>query len=84
LRFLWDYAAQGLLKGANQNTLDMLKTIVCGRVCLPAPTFKTFTGYIHRLRGYHCLGEHYYHQKRYVTHQRGKCLAARMARPLDR
>lgn len=41
----------------------MVDSIVCGRAAAFAGTwFSTFTGYIHRLRGYHGLGEEtYYH-----------------------
>jgi hypothetical protein len=70
LRFLRDYQRQGYLKDVNPNTLGMVETIVCSRAKVFAGTyFSTFTGYIHRLRGYHGLGEHtYYHHKHYVNH----------------
>ena len=53
LRFLRDYQKRGLLEGANPNTLGMIETIVCSRAQNFAGTwFSTFTGYIHRLRGW--------------------------------
>ena len=60
--------ASGLLKSANPNTYGMLESIVCSRSKLFAGTyFSTFTGYIHRLRGYHGLGEDtYYHSTNHV------------------
>ncbi len=44
----------------------MIESIVCSRAKAFAGTFRsTFTGYIHRLRGYHGLGEStYYHSDR--------------------
>jgi hypothetical protein len=50
----------------------MIESIVCSRAKLFAGTyFSTFTGYIHRLRGYHGLGEStYYHSARYFNHAR--------------
>ena len=36
----------------------MIESIVCSRAKVFAGTyFSTFTGYIHRMRGYHGLGE---------------------------
>lgn len=63
LRFLDDFLARGHLKHANPNYHGMVESIVCARADLFAGTFfSTFTGYIHRLRGYHGLGEQtYYH-----------------------
>ena len=51
------------LEGVNPNYFGMVDSIVCSRAAEFAGTwFSTFTGYIHRLRGYHGLGEHtYYH-----------------------
>ena len=51
------------LDGVNPNFFGMVDSIVCSRASEFAGTwFSTFTGYIHRLRGYHGLGEHtYYH-----------------------
>lgn len=74
LRFLRDYQAKGLLKDVNPNTLGMIETIVCSRAKVFAGTyFSTFTGYIHRLRGFHGLGEHtYYHHKHYVHFLKNK------------
>ena len=55
--------SHNLLGGINPNYLGMMETIVCSRATAFAGTwFSTFTGYIHRLRGYHGLGEDtYYH-----------------------
>ena len=48
----------------------MVESIVCSRAVLFAGTyFSTFTGYIHRMRGYHGLGEStYYHSKKFLFH----------------
>ena len=48
----------------------MVESIVCSRAKVFAGTyFSTFTGYIHRLRGYHGLGEAtYYHSTAYRDH----------------
>jgi hypothetical protein len=63
LRFLNDYLKKGHLKDVNPNLFGMAESIVCSRAKGFAGTFhSTFTGYIHRLRGYHGLGEStYYH-----------------------
>ena len=63
-----DYLKQGHLKDTNPNTHGMIESIVCSRAKVFAGTyFSTFTGYIHRIRGYHGLGEQtYYHSKNYV------------------
>ena len=47
----------------------MAESIVCSRAKAFAGTYRsTFTGYIHRLRGYHGLGEStYYHSKGWFT-----------------
>jgi len=52
-----------MLNGMNPNQHGMVESIVCTRAAAFAGTyFSTFTGYIHRLRGYHGLGEStYYH-----------------------
>ena len=70
VRFLHDYQRKGALKGVNPNLLGMVETIVCSRAKVFAGTyFSTFTGYIHRLRGYHGLGEAtYYHSKQFRDH----------------
>ena len=75
VRFMRDYM-KPLYKGddivglhdVNPNTYGMLESIVCSKAAKFAGTyFSTFTGYIHRLRGYHGLGEKtYYHTKPYV------------------
>ena len=67
VRMLRDFIAKGALKGVNPNWLGMIESIVCSRAKAFAGTyFSTFTGYIHRLRGYHGLGEStYYHHKRF-------------------
>jgi hypothetical protein len=56
-----NYSAE--LSDVNPNYFGMVDSIVCSRAAEFAGTwFSTFTGYIHRLRGYHGLGEHtYYH-----------------------
>lgn len=70
IRFLRDYLAKGALKSVNPNVHGMVESIVCSRAKVFAGTyFSTFTGYIHRLRGYHGLGEAtYYHSARYLNH----------------
>jgi hypothetical protein len=57
--------AEGALEGINVNYYGMIESIVCSRADIFVGTwFSTFTGYIHRLRGYHGLGEEtYYHSK---------------------
>ena len=47
----------------NPNQHGMIESLVCSRAKAFAGTYySTFTGYIHRLRGYHGLGEStYYH-----------------------
>ena len=52
----------------------MIESIVCARAKKFAGTyFSTFTGYIHRMRGYHGLGEEtYYHAKGRVEDARMK------------
>ena len=74
IRFLKDYLGKGHLKGVNPNYHGMVESIVCSRAKAFAGTwFSTFTGYIHRLRGYHGLGEQtYYHTTGYVLHPRMK------------
>lgn len=69
LRFLDDYLQEGILEGTNPNVYGMVESIVCSRSKVFAGTFfSTFTGYIHRLRGYHGLGEQtYYHSNGRVT-----------------
>jgi len=63
IRFLGDYIGRGVLKGVNPNYYGMIESIVCSRAKVFAGTWwSTFTGYIHRLRGYHGLGEDtFYH-----------------------
>ncbi|KAJ1460152.1 GDP-fucose protein O-fucosyltransferase-domain-containing protein [Pelagophyceae sp. CCMP2097] len=53
----------GPLADVNPNYFGMVDSIVCARAAEFAGTwFSTFSGYIHRLRGYHGLGEQtYYH-----------------------
>ena len=53
----------GYLKNVNPNVFGMVEIIACSRAKKFAGTyFSTFTGYIHRLRGYHGLGkENYFH-----------------------
>jgi hypothetical protein len=68
IRFLRDYLTAGYLTNVNPNIYGIVESIVCSRAKIFAGTyFSTFTGYIHRLRGYHGLGEFtYYHHKHYV------------------
>lgn len=74
LRFLDDYISRGTLEGVNPNVFGMVESIICSRAKVFAGTyFSTFTGYIHRLRGYHGLGEDtYYHSTGRVTFPRMK------------
>lgn len=60
---LFPVAYIGVIDYANPNTYGMAESIVCSRAKAFAGTFRsTFTGYIHRLRGYHGLAEStYYH-----------------------
>jgi len=75
IRFLDDFLNRGVLKGANPNFYGMVESIVCSRAKAFAGTyFSTFTGYIHRLRGYHGLGEQTYY------HSPGRRDAARMTK----
>eukprot|EP00622_Pseudochattonella_farcimen_P004848 FR740347.1.p1 GENE.FR740347.1~~FR740347.1.p1 ORF type:complete len:315 (+),score=27.62 FR740347.1:119-946(+) len=60
--FLDDFLKAGVLKNANPNFYGMIESIVCSRAKVFAGTyFSTFTGYIHRMRGYHGLGEQTYY-----------------------
>ncbi len=71
VRFLNDFMKKGALKGVNPNIFGMVESIVCSRATAFAGTwFSTFTGYIHRLRGFHGLGESTFY------HSTGKLLAA--------
>jgi len=72
IRMLDDYIGKGVLKGVNPNYFGMTESIVCSRAKVFAGTwFSTFTGYIHRIRGYHGLGEDsYYHSTGYLQHMR--------------
>lgn len=74
LRFLDDYLARGALQGVNPNVFGMVESIVCSKATVFAGTFfSTFSGYIHRMRGYHGLGEDtYYHSARHVLFARMK------------
>lgn len=66
---LKDFQQKGVLQGANPNWYGMIESIVCSRAKAFAGTyFSTFTGYIHRLRGYHSLElakETYYHHAKF-------------------
>jgi len=72
LRFLRDYLKEApngsALKAVNPNALGMVECLVCSRGVVFAGTYmSTFTGYIHRVRGYHGLGEDtYYHSSGHV------------------
>jgi hypothetical protein len=74
VRFLDDFLARGALKGVNTNVYGMVESIVCSKSTVFAGTyFSTFSGYIHRMRGYHGLGEEtYYHSARHVLFARMK------------
>jgi hypothetical protein len=63
IRFLGDFIKRGVLDGINPHAFPFLEVIASSRAKKFAGTyFSTFTGYIHRLRGYHGLGEEsYYH-----------------------
>jgi len=69
VRFLHHFTSKGALKDVNPNLHGMVESIVCSRAKVFAGTyFSTFTGYIHRLRGYHGLGEAtYYHSTGHGT-----------------
>lgn len=74
LRFLGDYLQRGALGSVNTNVYGMIESIVCSKSTVFAGTyFSTFSGYIHRLRGYHGIGEDtYYHSARHVLFARMK------------
>lgn len=63
-----DLDVVGGTRRTNPNWLGHIETIVCSRASVFAGTwFSTFSGYIHRLRGYHGLGEQtYYHTTGHV------------------
>ena len=68
LKFLQDYTKRGLLKDMNPNLYGMIESIVCTRAKAFAGTYhSTFTGYIHRLRGYHGLAESTYYHTNGIT-----------------
>ncbi len=68
IRFLKNYINHPSIKELNPNLHGMVESIVCTKAKNFAGTyFSTFTGYIHRLRGFHGLGEDtYYHTTNYV------------------
>ncbi len=70
IRFLKDYINDPSIKDVNPNLHGMIESIICSRAKVFAGTyFSTFTGYIHRLRGFHGLGEDsYYHTPGYIHH----------------
>lgn len=70
LRFLGDYLKNRTLAGVNPNLHGMIESIVCSRAKVFVGTyFSTFTGYIHRMRGYHGIGEQtYYHHQHYLNY----------------
>jgi len=54
IRFLHDFVAAGLLGGVAPSRHGMVEAVVCARALAFAGTlYSTFTGFIHRLRGYH-------------------------------
>lgn len=63
VRFLRDFIKKDLLVKVNPNFYGVIESIICSRARVFAGTYmSTFTGYIHRLRGYHGLGEEsFYH-----------------------
>lgn len=63
LKFIGDFIENGLLKGVNSHYYAFIEQIVCSRGKKFAGNYgSSYTGYIHRLRGYHGLGEEtYYH-----------------------
>ena len=69
VRMLKDYTKDGVLAGANPNWYGMIESIVCSRAKVFAGTyFSTFTGYIHRLRGFHGLDKDtYYHHPKFMN-----------------
>jgi hypothetical protein len=68
IRFLRDYIKAGYIADVNPNVHGMVESIVCSRAKKFAGTYySTFTGYIHRLRGYHGFGEAtFYHSPHHV------------------
>lgn len=72
IKFMKDYIGEDFLKDSNPNIHGLVESIVCSRAKAFAGTwFSTFTGYIHRLRGYHGLGEMtFYHSPGHVTQPR--------------
>eukprot|EP01038_Epipyxis_sp_PR26KG_P017516 gene17516-24266_t len=68
LRFLHNYVDSGSVDNINPNLYGVLESIVCSRAEVFAGTYmSTFTGYIHRLRGYHGLGEATYYHSNHHT-----------------
>lgn len=72
----WDVVMLGdflpMMPHLNPNYYGMVDQLVCSRAKVFAGAFwSTFTGYIHRLRGYHGLGESSYY------HTPGKLMAMR-------
>lgn len=67
LRFLHNYTS--IIKSANPNKFGMIESIACSSAARFAGTYySTFTGYIHRLRGYRGLGEEtYYHSNGFLN-----------------
>jgi hypothetical protein len=59
---------EGHLKGVNGNLHGMIEILMCTRAKVFVGTyFSTYTGYIHRIRGFHKLGEDtYYHHHKHV------------------
>ena len=74
LRFLHNYRESGkFLSNLNPNVAGMVEIIACSRAKIFAGTFySTFTGFIHRLRGYHGLGDETYY------HSNGKLMEAKL------
>jgi hypothetical protein len=74
LLFLSNFTLKGILNGVNPNVLGMVESIACSRGKVFAGTYySTFTGYIHRLRGYHGIAEEsYYHSNHHVFELKNK------------
>ena len=61
IRFLEDFLKKGVLEGINHHAHPFIEVIACSRAKRFAGTYySTFSGYIHRMRGYHGLAEDSY------------------------
>jgi len=68
IRFLHNYQHLDQFKSINPNIYGLVESLICSRATKFVGTFfSTYSGYIHRLRGYHGLGERtYYHSTGHV------------------